>query len=111
MFFKRIEGFFGEITVPSIGLTIATITSWKCMRREESASGETGDWTLHAVFSYINAFAFNEPSLEKRMIVSLGRRRGMGPYYRLTWDKATNVSLAGRGLTIEGATLEPWPQH
>lgn len=108
MFFKRLEGFQGEITVPSIGLTIATMASWKCVRREESASGETGEWTLHAVFHYINTFAFNEPTLEKRMILSLGRRKGMGPFYRLTWDKAKSVVLTGRGLTIEGAHLEPW---
>lgn len=111
MFFKRLEGFHGEITVPSIGLTIATVTTWRCVRREESASGETGEWTLHAAFSYINAFAFHEPSLEKRMVLSLGRRRGQGPYYRVTWDKATRVTLNSRGLDIEGVQLEPWPQH
>lgn len=102
------EGFSGEITVPSIGLVIGTITSWKLMRREESAPGQTGEWTLHAVFSYINAFAFNEPSLEKRMILTVGQRKGSSRSYRLTWDMATKVTLNGRGLMIEGARVEPW---
>jgi hypothetical protein len=111
LFLKRLEGFQGEITIPSIGLTIATMTSWKCWRREESAPGETGDWTLHAVFAYVNEFAFNESSMEKRMLLSMGRRKGQGPFYRLTWDKATKVALNGRGLIIEGAMIEPWQQH
>ena len=66
MFFKRLTGVHGSVTIPSIGVTIGTIGSWTLARREDSPPG-IGEWDLRAVFSYFNEFAWNSSGWEKRI--------------------------------------------
>lgn len=104
MLFKRITGIYGEVTIPSIGLTIATMGDWTLLRREETTP-ELGEWDLRAVFSYVNAYAFGAEEWKKEIRITIGDKR-RGKQYRLDPTIGRTV-LEGRSLLIEGVTLCP----
>lgn len=103
--FKRVSGVIGDVTVPSIGLTVGTMQWWELTRREELPPG-SGEWTLRVVFSYINKFAWEKPDLTKRISITLGNPKKGGKQYRLESTGVRTV-LDGRSLLIEGVKL--WP--
>jgi len=103
--FKRIEGRFGKVAVPSIGLEIGTMEYWSLTRREDTPSG-VEEWDLRAVFSYINKFAFEKPGLAREVYIWLGDPKRGGTQFRLKETTGRTV-LSGQSLLIERATL--WP--
>jgi hypothetical protein len=101
--FKRISGVTGDVTVPSIGLTVGTMQWWELTRREETTP-ELGEWTLRVVFSYINKMAWEKKDLTKQITVTLGNPKKDGRQYRLEMLDGRTV-LDGRSLLIEGVKL------
>ena len=99
---KRIDGVFGSVTIPEIGLEIGTMANWTLVRREETPP-ELGEWNLHAVFSFINEYAFGSEEWQKEYRVTLGSKR-KGKQYRLTPTSGRTV-LTGRSLLIEGIRM------
>jgi hypothetical protein len=79
--------------------------SWSLTRREETPPG-LGEWDLHAVFSYINAFAFQSGGWEKRINLTVGHQKH-GKHYRLEVTEGGRTVLDGQSLVIEGVKL--WP--
>jgi hypothetical protein len=104
MLFKRITGIYGEVTIPSIGLHIATMGDWTLSRREETTP-ELGEWDLRAVFSYVNEYAFRSEDWKKEIRITIGDKR-KGKQYRLDPTTGRTV-LEGRSLLIEGVNLCP----
>lgn len=102
--FKRLDGVIGDVTIPEIGLEIGTMLNWSLVRREETPP-ELGEWNLHAVFSFINEYAFNAPEWSKEFHVTLGNPRKGGKKYRLQPTSGRTV-LTGRSLLIEGIRIE-----
>ena len=100
--FQRIDGVLGGITIPMIGLEIGTFSNWTLKRREEIPLGY-GEWDLHAVFSFINEYAFFSEEWEKEYRITLGSRKN-GRQYRLDVSSGRTV-LSGRSLLIEGVKL------
>lgn len=103
--FKKWEGQDGDVTVPSIGLSIGQMEYWMLLRREDTPSGSE-EWDLRAVFSYVNAFAFEKRKDDRRVTVWLGNKRKGGKQFRLQETVGRTV-LDGRNLLIERVKL--WP--
>lgn len=102
--FKRIEGRHGNVAVQSIGLQIGSMDYWSLTRREDTPSG-VEEWDLRAVFSYVNAFAF-EKRADKSVFIWLGNPRKGGKQFRLDETNGRTV-LDGRSLLMEKVTI--WP--
>ena len=103
MLFKRISGIYGTVNIPSIGLNIATMSSWSLQRREDTPPG-SGEWDLRAVFSFINQYAWDKEGYKKEIIVTIGNQKN-GTQYRLTPTTGRMV-LDGKSLLIEGVQLD-----
>lgn len=102
--FKRIEGRHGKVAVPSIGLEIGTMEYWSLTRREDTPSG-VEEWDLRAVFSYVNAFAF-EKRTDRQVNIWLGDPKRGGRQFRLE-DALGRTVLEGKSLLMERTKL--WP--
>lgn len=102
--FKRIEGRYGKVMVPTIGLEVGSMEYWSLTRREDTPSG-VEEWDLRAVFSYVNAFAF-EKRADKQVSIWLGNPRSGGQQFRLEETSGRTV-LEGKSLLMERMTL--WP--
>jgi hypothetical protein len=90
----------GKIDAPAVGLLIAEITAWDLKRREDGPPGK-GEYVLRASFSYISEWMFNDPGIDHRIIIEIGR----GQQYRLEPDNDARTVLDGRSLLIEGITI------
>ena len=102
--FKRIEGRYGDVSVPSIGLQIGSIEYWSLTRREDTPSG-VEEWDLRAVFSYVNAFAFGKRA-DKVVKIWIGNPKRGGTQLRLEETSGRTV-LEGKSLLMERTKL--WP--
>lgn len=102
-FLRKLDGVYGSVVIPKIGLTIATMTSWSLSRRED-APPESGEWNLRAVFSYLNEFAWNSPDWGKDIQLTVGNQR-TGKILRLIPAEGGRTVLDGKSLMIEGAHL------
>lgn len=101
--FKVIQGSIGSVMIPTIGLTVGTMSSWTLERREDSTP-DAGDWDLRAVFSYVNEFAWNSSDWVKEIRLTIGNPR-TGQTFRLVPQANGRTVLEGRSLLIEGASL------
>jgi hypothetical protein len=99
--FQTLSGREGEVKIPTLGVVICQMQSWKLMRRGDRGPNE-GLYDLHAVFSYVNPHLFNHPeySSKKTVHLRLGRRE-----YRLEQAEGANISLEGRQLVMEAVKL------
>lgn len=104
MFFRRISGVVGSVTIPALGLNIGTMQSWDLTRREETPP-ELGEWDLRAVFSYVNEFAFRNEGYEKRFVVTIGHPK-KGKQLRLIPSNVGRTDLEGRSLLMEGCKID-----
>lgn len=103
---KSVRGAEGEVTVPSLGLLIATTYKWSLTRREEYGPNR-GAFTLRAAFSYLNPMFqmyWNDGGMRKLMILKVGRR---GPAYRVESGEDTKATIEDHQITLEGVHL--WP--
>lgn len=100
--FKRIDGVIGSVVIPEIGLEIGTMSNWSLIRREETPP-ELGEWDLHAVFSFVNEYAFTSEEWHKEYRITLGSKRH-GKQYRLIPTSGRTV-LTGRSLLIEAVRM------
>lgn len=101
---KSIRGTSGEVTVPSLGLLIATMYQWSLTRLEEHGP-RSGAFVLRAAFSYLNPMFqtyWNETSMRKLMVVKVGRN---GPQYHVQVDENTKTTLADQQIVLEGVKL------
>lgn len=105
LFFKRLDGIYGSVMIPSIGLSIGTMVKWQLLRREDAPPG-SGEWDLHASLSYMNKTAWESTGWEKEIRLTIGSPR-TGKQYRLTQAENGRTVLEGQSLLIEGANL--WP--
>jgi len=105
VYFKRLDGVTGSVIIPSIGITVGTMGSWTLLRREDTPPG-TGEWDLHAAFSYINDFAWQSDGWEKEIRLTIGNPK-TGQVFRLVQAVNGRTVLDGKSLLIEGADL--WP--
>lgn len=103
--FRRVEGRYGKIAVPSIGLEVGTMEYWLLARREDTPSASEA-WDLRAVFSYINRYTFEKPGLDRWITIWLGDPKRGGRQYRLQETDGRTV-LDGRSLLMEKVTLCP----
>ncbi len=103
--FRRIEGTVGSVVIPNIGLTIGTFGSWTLQRREDAHPG-AGEWDLHAVFSYVNDYAWSSTGWDKEIRITFGHPK-TGQQYRLDIAENGRTVLEGKSLLIEGANLCP----
>lgn len=103
--FKRMEGRDGDVTAPAIGLSIGQMEYWMITRREDTPS-ESEEWDLRAVFSYVNAFAFDKRKEDRQVTIWLGNKRRGGKQLRVQESDGRTV-LDGRNLLIERVKL--WP--
>jgi hypothetical protein len=101
--FKRLDGVIGCVVIPEIGLEIGTMANWSLVRREETPP-ELGEWNLHAVFSFVNEYAFNTEEWHKEFRITLGSKR-KGKEYRLVPTSGRTV-LTGRSLLVEAVRME-----
>jgi hypothetical protein len=99
------EGRDGDVTAPSIGLSIGQMEYWLLVPREDTPS-EDEAWDLRAVFSYVNAFAFEKRKEDRQVTIWLGNKRRGGVQFRLQESDGRTV-LDGRNLLIERVKL--WP--
>ena len=90
----------GRIDVPSVGLLIAEITAWDLKRRED-VPPDKGEYVLRASFAHISQWMFNDPSLDHRIVIEVGR----GQRYRLEADDDARTELDARSLLIEGVKI------
>lgn len=105
MFFSRLEGSIGKVTIPSIGLSVGTINHWSLQRRESATPGSDGEWELRAVFSYLNEFAWNSSDWDKEIRVTIGNTK-TGREYRITPSAEGRTVLDGVSLIIEGVSID-----
>lgn len=99
-----IQGAVGEITIPSIGLSIATMSSWNLQRREDATPG-SGEWDLRAFFSYVNQTAWQSNDWVKEIRVTIGNQK-TGKVLRVTPAANGRMVLDGNALHIEGVDLD-----
>lgn len=102
--FRKIQGALGEVTIPSIGLSIAKMSSWTLNRREDATPGTSGEWDFHAYFSYINNDAWNSDGWDKEIRVTIGNQK-TGSTYRVIQAEDGRTVLEGNTLIIEGASI------
>lgn len=103
---RSVRGTEGEVTVPSLGLLIATTYKWSLTRREEYGPNQ-GAFTLRAAFSYSNPLFktyWEEDGMRKLVVVKVGRR---GPAYRVETTNTTKATIEEHQLTLEGVQI--WP--
>lgn len=103
---KSVRGTEGEVTVPSLGLLIATMYKWSLTRREEYGPNQ-GAFTLRAAFSYLNPMFpmyWDDDGMRKVMVVKINRRH---PGYRVTKTDTTKATIEEHQMTLEGVEL--WP--
>lgn len=101
--FNHMEGRHGNVDAPSIGLNIGLMEYWSLTRREDTPSG-VEVWDLHAVFSYVNKFAFERPGINRVVTVWLGNPRRGGKQFRLE-ETGGRTDLDGRSLLMEKVKL------
>lgn len=104
MLFKRMQGIYGEVVIPEIGLSIGTMGRWTLIRREDAPPG-SGEWDLHAFFSYINKPAWDAGGWEKEVRITVGDRKS-GQTLRVTPVSNGRTVLEDTTLLIEGANLD-----
>lgn len=100
LFWQSMTGNDGQVTVPSVGAVIGTISQWSLRRSEESSPGNPGLLTLRASFSYVNPVLMNEPDLTKHVLITVRRDK----HYRVCGGR---MAFDGATLVIEGASLCP----
>lgn len=100
---KRWEGKYGKVAVPSIGLEIGLMDYWMLTRREDTPSASEA-WDLRAIFSYINQFAWEKRQADRWVQVSLGDPKRGARQYRLEETGGRTV-LDGRSLLMERVKL------
>src|SRR5512139_3780077 len=98
---NSLKGIQGEVTVPSIGLTVGTMQSWELRRREDLPAGETAVWIFRAAFSYLNTFAYSEKTLKKKITIKLGNKK-VGKQYEIIPSPTAPVTMSGKALVIVG---------
>lgn len=96
-FWGSMVGQAGQVTVPSIGAVVGTITRWT-LRREESGSGHLRPMTLRASFSYVNEFLLLEQELTKEIVIELRKNK----HYRITGDR---LAFVDQVLVMEDCKL------
>lgn len=102
--FKRVQGVLGSVVIPSIGLTIGTMSTWSLNRRGDTTP-DSGEWDFHAYFSYLNETAWNSDSWDKEIQVIIGAQK-TGQKYRVSKAENGRTVLEGNALIIEGANLD-----
>lgn len=101
---RSIRGTAGEVTVPSLGLLIATIYQWSLTRLEEHGP-RSGAFVLRAAFSYQNPMFqvyWDDESMRKLMVVKIGRN---GPQIQVRVDEKTKTTLADQQIVLEGVSV------
>ena len=101
MFVKTVNGVEGEVTIPSIGASIGSITKWTLQRREDRPSG-AGVYVFRAVFSYFFSPLWNEEGYQKQIRIRIGDKR-----YQVEALQGSKVSAEDPVLYME--EVELWP--
>jgi len=70
--FQHINGKSGEIRIESLGVLVATMSTWSMTRRGEDVPG-AGSYDFHAVFSYANPALWADSDYEKTITVKIGK--------------------------------------
>lgn len=100
IFWQELNGSNGQLTVPSVGAVIGTISKWSLRRSEESSPGNPGLLTLRASFSYLNEALSKETSLNKQVVLHW---RG-DKHFRVCGGR---MAFDGMSLVMEGTQLCP----
>lgn len=102
LFHRRIEGRYGRIEVPYLGIRIADVVSWTCLRRAETGD-EAAFYNFSAILGWAQEALFNDPDYEKVVIVRVGK----GPEHRVVpQGSGQRTALNGRSLVMERVILE-----
>jgi hypothetical protein len=99
LYSKAGNGPTGKVDVPAVGLLIGEFSGWDLTMREDDP--HKGLYDLRASFSTLNRWMFDDPSLDKRILIEIGR----GKQYRLIVADDARTVLDGTSLLIEGVRL------
>lgn len=98
--FQKIEGKTGEIRIESLGVLVATMSTWTMTRRGDDVPG-AGSYDLYAVFSYANPALWADKDYEKTITVKIGKDT-----FRLEQEEGFTAVMDGRkSLRMQGVKL------
>lgn len=100
LFHGRLLGPSGRIEDPERGILVGKIGNWT-LTRMASEGPDSNFYRLHANLEFVSKAIFDDPSFEKRVIVTLGRGRAGRSHY-LVQEPGRRTALEGRSLIMEG---------
>ena len=98
--FRSINGRYGKVTNPAMGLLIGEMTGWSLEARKDIGPNE-GQFVFRASFSTLLDWLFNDPDVPHTIVIEIGR----GQQYRLEQTDDSRTVLEGLSLLIEGVNL------